>query len=208
MASTSASATFELPQLRPHDRLETPGTDAVAELAVRMPRDVRLHRQPVVLIVANLLAVRADRKDLPQRPHLRERLFERADERRALFLGLLALGDVARHGVDHAVAGVRRGVPQEPAVAAVLGEIPILEAARLAAAAHVGVLVERAIAIVGMHELDEPARHQLFAREAERALPGGIEPAKVAVEVEHAEHVERDFKESFKRASGIALVES
>ena len=45
-----------------------------------------------------------------------------------------------------------------------------------------------------MHELDERPRHQLGAGEAERAFPGRVQPAEVAVEAEAAEHVDRDVE--------------
>jgi len=47
-----------------------------------------------------------------------------------------------------------------------------------------------------MHELDERPRHELGDREAERALPGGIEPPEVAVEVELAEQIDRQLEEA------------
>src|SRR5262249_61982325 len=43
--------------------LPTIGADAVGELRVRVPLDVGLDLLPVVLVVADLLAVRADREE-------------------------------------------------------------------------------------------------------------------------------------------------
>ena len=41
-------------------------THAMAEAGVRVMRDVALHGVPVILVVANLLAIRADREDVLQ----------------------------------------------------------------------------------------------------------------------------------------------
>jgi len=73
--------------------------------------------------------------------------------------------------------------------------VAVLESERLSAAPDLGVLLEGAFTIVGVHELDEQARHQLFAREAKSALPRGIESLEVSVEVEQAKQIDRVLEE-------------
>jgi hypothetical protein len=51
--------------------------------------------EPVVLIVAHVLAVGADREEVAQQTHLGERRLEILHELLALLFGLLAHGDVA-----------------------------------------------------------------------------------------------------------------
>src|SRR5437867_901074 len=52
------------------------GADAVAELHVGMVADVLLDLLPVILVVTDLLAVRANRKQPAQLAHARQRLLE------------------------------------------------------------------------------------------------------------------------------------
>ncbi|MDQ6690756.1 MAG: hypothetical protein M3Z18_09635 [Gemmatimonadota bacterium] len=66
----------------------------------------------------------------------------------------------------------------------------------LATAPDTGVLLECALAIVGVYELDERTRHQFLACVAQRAFSGWIEPLEVSVEVEKAEHVDRGVEET------------
>src|SRR5579872_4773259 len=61
------------------DRLEAGRADPVAELHVRMLREVMVDALPVVLVGPNALAVAADRQQAGELLHLRERLLELVD---------------------------------------------------------------------------------------------------------------------------------
>jgi len=100
----------------------------VAEARRRMPGDVVLDGVPVVLVVADLPAIGADRKDRLQRLHLGERRLQLLHQPFAIEFLLLASGDVAGDRVDNARRGVGCGVPEKPPVRAVLTEIAVLEA--------------------------------------------------------------------------------
>jgi len=63
-------------ELRFDDILKTGRTDVVAEHRVRMVRDVGFDRLPVVLIVADALAVHADRQYFLQLLHFGERALQ------------------------------------------------------------------------------------------------------------------------------------
>ena len=83
---------------------------------VRMVRDVGLDRLPVIFVVADALAVHADRQNLPQLGHLGECCLQLPQKPFALFFRLLAGRDVARYRVDQLVFVIRRGIPQQPSV--------------------------------------------------------------------------------------------
>ncbi len=51
-------------------------------------------------------------------------------------------------------------------------------------------LLQRALAVIGVDKFDVRFRRQFLVCEAERPLPGWIEPLEVASEVEAAEHVD------------------
>jgi hypothetical protein len=53
-----------------------------------------------------------------------------------------------------------------------------------------------------MDEPDVGPAHQLLERVAERLLPGGVQPAEVAVEARDAQHVARHLEESPQLALG------
>ena len=72
-------------------------------------------------------------------------------------LGGLALGDVARRGVDDLLLRKRRRRPQQPADRAVLVEVAILEVDDLFAVAELSAPRRVAAAIVGMDEVDDTA---------------------------------------------------
>ena len=114
----------------------------------------------------------------------------------ALFFGALALRDIARDAVDDVLRRVGCGVPAQPSVRAVLAAIAILEGKRLAAATHLRVLVEGALPIVGMDELDESAGGQFLTRVAKGSLPGFIDTPEVSIEVEKADHVDCILEEA------------
>ena len=65
-------------------------TDAVTELRRGVPRDVGLDSVPVVLVVADALAVRADGQELLQGPHFGQGPPQLGDEALALIFGRLA----------------------------------------------------------------------------------------------------------------------
>src|SRR5258708_32568186 len=92
------------------------------------------------------------------------------------------------------VLGIGCRIPQQPPIRTVLAAVAILEDMRLPASSHGPVLLQRALAVVRMHELDERLRHQLRACEPERPLPRGIEPLEVAGQIEAAEQIDRDVK--------------
>src|SRR6185503_239645 len=83
----------------------------------------------------------------------------------------------------------------QPAVAAVLAAVAVLEAERGLAAAHVLGLAARRLAVVGVDEVDVRPARQLLDRVAERLLPGGVEAPEVAVEAGDAEEVARHEEE-------------
>ena len=62
--------------------------------------------------------------------------------------------------------------------------------------------------IVGMDEVDDRARAELFDRESKCFLPGGIQVLEVAVEIRRGNQVERKGVMAFKsRLQGAALVD-
>ena len=86
------------------------------------------------------------------------------------------LGDVARHRVDEALLRQGGGLPREPAVGAVLAQVAVLEEDGARAARDHPRLGRRGAAVVRVDELDVGPRHQLGRREAERLLPGRVQP--------------------------------
>src|SRR4029079_9168051 len=106
-------------------------------------------------------------------------VLERAAEARLgvahRLFGLDAVGDVARRRVDQAVLGVGAPRPLDPAEAAVLGEITVEQRCGPLARPQPRGGALRALAVVGVHELDERARLELLRRPAERVLPGAVE---------------------------------
>src|SRR5690606_13811252 len=67
----------------------------VGELRAAALFEVLLEPPPLAAVVADLLALAADRQQAGERAHVGERLLELDDQRLALGLGALALGDVA-----------------------------------------------------------------------------------------------------------------
>src|SRR5689334_8473505 len=96
-------------------------------------------------------------------------------------------------------------IPAEPPIRAILAQVAILEAERLSTASHVRVLIERALTIVGMDEFDERTRHQLLAGETKSALPRRAQAFEVSVEIEHAQHVDREIKKALFQVGGARL---
>ena len=98
----------------------------------------------------------------------------------------LRCGDVLRHRVDLPAVGV--GAPQQPAPAAVLRRVAVLEVDH---ARRVGEqdarCRERRLDVVGMGELDVGLRHQLLAAPPERRLPGLVQAREAPVEARGGE---------------------
>ena len=109
-------------------------------------------------------------------------------------LRLAPVGDVARRRVDQLVLVVGARGPLDPAMAAVLRQVPVRERRRLLARPQRRGRQRRALAVVGVHELDERARHQLLARPAQRLLPRAIQAHEVAVEARGAQQVARELE--------------
>ena len=57
---------------------------------------------------------------------------------------------------------------------------------------------DRRVAIVGMDEVEERRGAEFVVGVSEHALPRGIEPQKVAVEVGHAEQIQREVEEALE----------
>ena len=182
--------------LRLHFLGKTLGADAMAEMRVGSLRDVPLYRLPVIFIVADLLAVRADRKYALERSDFSKGVLEILHQLLANRVRPLFFGDVTGGGIDDSSVRVRHCIPEQPSIATVLAQVAVLKTERAAPGSNVAVLLEGASAIIRMYKFDERARHQLFVREAERAFPCGIELHEIAVEVEAAEHVNRGREES------------
>src|SRR5258705_12548610 len=152
---------FQLSDLRLELLLVAAGADAVREPAVRVSGDVALHRLPIVLVVTDLPAIRADRQDRLQGAPFPQPPPQLLPQPLPFLLRLLARRDVTRHGVDGPLGGVRRRIQQEPAIRAVLAEVAVLEAERPPTGPPLPVLPERALVVIRVHELDERAGHQL-----------------------------------------------
>ena len=121
---------------------------------------------------------------------------ERAVQLRDLPLGALALGDVVRGGVQQPRLDRRRRHPHEPGVRAVLAAVAVLEGDRVDPARELRDLGQRGLAIVGVDEVEERARHELVDAVAQHALERRVETLEVAVHAGHAEHVEREREEA------------
>ena len=96
-----------------------------------------------------------------------------------------------------------RGVPQQPFVRAVLTEVAVFEGKRLPAGPDSPVLVDRALAVFGMDELDHRLRLQFLTAEPERLLPRWIQPLEVAAEVSDAQLVDRKSKKAIVQVLGF-----
>ena len=151
-----SSAILRTLELRFEDRAVAVGTDAVAQLRLGVMGNVGLDSLPVILIVANALAVHANRQYLPQLGQFSQRRLQFANELFALLLRALALRDVPGRGVNELVIHVRNCVPAKPAVRTVFAHVAIFKAQSLSPTSDDAVLFERAFAIVGMNELEHP----------------------------------------------------
>ena len=119
-----------------------------------------------------------------------------------LLRGLLLLRHVAGDRVDQPLLDERRRLPRQPAVGAVRPAIAVLEQQRALAGRVALGFLGGGVAVVGMDELDVGPAHQLLERVAERFLPGGVQPAEVAVEARDAQHVARHLEERAELALG------
>ena len=90
------------------------GADAVGEFGMRMLRDIGLDPFPIAMVVSNLLAPRAHRKEATQRLHIRQGFLQGGYE--VFAFGLLAdpFGDVAEDedAARHATLLVEDGCPR------------------------------------------------------------------------------------------------
>ena len=105
----------------------------------------------------------------------------------ALF-GLDALGDVPGAGEHQLAAGL--GVPLDPAVAAVPGQVAVDEADDLLLARQILHGLERGGAVFRMHEIQEHPAFQFGQGVAQGGLPGVVELEEAAFGVGNAEQVQ------------------
>ena len=110
-------------------------------------------------------------------------------------LRLFSVGDVARDRMNQAEVLVGDGLPLEPLVRAVGTPIAILEGRQLRVVHDRGLRANRGLTIVGVDEVQPRLREQLFARDAQRALPCRVQADKVPVEIGDAQQVQRQREE-------------
>jgi hypothetical protein len=106
----------------------------------------------------------------------------------------LALGDVARRGVDELLLDDGHRAPLDPTPAAVLGREAVDEVDGDAAHAQAGGLLLGPRAVVVVDELHEGPRAQLVLGPAERLRPRRVELLEVAVEPRRADQVTRELE--------------
>ena len=130
-----------------------------------------------------------------------ERVVRRLEDQSGLALaGLqrdldrLAFGDVARGGVHQPLVRRHDRVPVQPPVAAVLGLVAVDEAERDLALGELGDLAQRRRAVVGVHHVEERARHELLGRPAEDVLERGVDALEVPVEARRDGQVARELE--------------
>ncbi len=109
-------------------------------------------------------------------------------------LGLLAIGDVARGGIDQAVVQHGDRAPVDPAPPTVLVGIAVDEVDRDVTRAQPGGLPLGHLAVVRMNELHERARAQLLLTPSERLRPRGVQLGEHPVEAGGAQQVARDVE--------------
>ena len=98
-------------------------------------------------------------------------------------------GDVAAHRMDQPL-GRHRG-PGNPVPAAVLVPVAVLEAQGGEALAQAAGLDQGRLVVLGMHEVEEAAAHEVCLSPAELAGPGRVDRGDGAVEVGDQHHVLR-----------------
>jgi len=112
------------------------------------------------------------------------------------FLVALAIGHVARHGVDEPQVPDRGGRPLEPPVGAVGAPVAVLEVEHLHVREQPGSRPARGLEVIGVHELEPGLGQQFAPREAEHPLPDRVQAEEHAIEARNAEEVEREIEEA------------
>ena len=127
-----------------------------------------------------------------------DRILHRLAERRLgaqRIFGRLAPGDVVRHGIDEALLAHRVDAPHQPFVAAIRTATAVLEIHRFAggeAAQH----LERGGHVRGMDEIDQLLPGKLPGVMPEDAFERRIAAPEAAVEIDHAQDVEREIEQA------------
>src|SRR4051812_37181647 len=108
-------------------------------------------------------------------------------------LDLLLPGDV--EGDREPGLAIGTGAPAQPAPGAAPGAVPVLEVDDLVVLARQLLrLLDGALAIRRMHEIDERAGHELLPGPAEEPLPARVQRGEVAARVPGGEQIALDVE--------------
>ena len=127
----------------------------MGQLRIRVTCDVSFDPLPVILIVANALAVHADWHYFPQFRYLFQSSLQFRNQSLALCLCPLTFGDVPCQGLNELMIHVCNRIPAKPSIRSVLAQVTIFKVQSPSATSHDAVLFERAFAVVGMNELEQ-----------------------------------------------------
>src|SRR6185503_19821327 len=98
--------------------------------------------------------------------------------------------DVSRYCINQLLVRKRNGVPREPPVCTVLGQVSIAKLYELHTGFNLGRRRDRRVAVVRVNEVKIRLRHQLGFGKTED-MPGRAESFEIPVESCNAEHFER-----------------